>query len=149
YLNGIKFKEKGRTIMDYQKLRRLIKEGEDTKTQFKVKIDRADALAAEICAFANTQGGVLVVGVSDDGEIIGIDDINRLNQIISNAASHNIVPPIDVTTENVAYDDKILVFINVPLGQNKPYAANGTDFWVKVGADKRRATREELKRLMQ
>lgn len=37
----------------------------------------------------------------------------------------------------------------VPIGANRPYAANRGEFWVKVGADKRRATREELKRLMQ
>jgi predicted HTH transcriptional regulator len=58
-------------------------------------------------------------------------------------------PPLSVTTENILCNDRIIVIINVPRGENKPYAANRTDYWIKVGADKRRATREELRRLMQ
>jgi predicted HTH transcriptional regulator len=43
----------------------------------------------------------------------------------------------------------VVVLITVPLGPNKFYMANGSDVWVKVGADKRRAKREELQRLLQ
>ena len=59
-----------------------------------------------------------------------------------------IDPPASVTTENLKLDGKLMIVINVPLGTDKPYAVNKTAFWVKVGADKRRATREELRRLM-
>jgi predicted HTH transcriptional regulator len=135
--------------MNLKELHKIIKKGEDSKTQFKSKIDSPNSLAAEMCAFANTEGGIILVGVTDSGELVGIDDINRLNQLISNAASHNIVPPIDVITENIICDEKLIVAIKVPRGENKPYAANGTDYWIKVGADKRRASREELRRLMQ
>jgi ATP-dependent DNA helicase RecG len=69
--------------------------------------------------------------------------------MISNTASSKLEPPINVITENVICDDKLLVILTVPRGENKPYAANKTDYWVKVGADKRRATREELRCLMQ
>jgi ATP-dependent DNA helicase RecG len=68
--------------------------------------------------------------------------------MISNTASSKLEPPINVITENVICDDKLLVILTVPRGENKPYAANKTDYWVKVGADKRRATREELRCLM-
>lgn len=135
--------------MECDDLLRIIKKGEDSQTQFKERIDSIDALAAEICAFANTQGGNIIIGVTDNGEAFGVDNINRLNQTISNAASAKLEPPINVITENILCDDKLIVVINVPRGDNKPYAANKTDYWVKVGADKRRATREELRRLMQ
>jgi len=102
-----------------------------------------------IGAFANTQGGRILIGVTDKGELSGVDDIHGLNQTISNAASGKLEPPLNVTTENVLCNDKPVVIINVPRGENKPYAANRTDYWIKVGADKRRATREELRRLMQ
>ncbi len=39
--------------------------------------------------------------------------------------------------------------ISVPIGSNKFYMANGKDIWMKVGADKRRAKREEIQRLLQ
>jgi ATP-dependent DNA helicase RecG len=66
--------------MDCRKLLQIIKKGEDSKTQFKVKIDSVNGLTAEIGAFANTEGGRIIIGVSDNGEIVGIDDINTLNQ---------------------------------------------------------------------
>lgn len=135
--------------MECSELIKTIRKGEDSCTQFKERIDSIDALAAEICAFANTQGGRIIVGVTDKGELIGVDDIQRLNQTISNAASGKLEPPLSVTTENVLCHDKLVVVINIPRGENKPYAANRTDYWIKVGADKRRATREELRRLMQ
>jgi predicted HTH transcriptional regulator len=135
--------------MECSDLLRMIKKGEDSRTQFKEKIDSIDALTAEICAFANTEGGFILIGVSDKGELIGVDDIQRINQIISNAASTKLEPPISVLTENIVCNDRLIVCIKVPRGENKPYAANRTDYWIKVGADKRRATREELRRLMQ
>jgi len=135
--------------MECGDLLKMIKRGEDSRTQFKQRIDSIDALAAEICAFANTQGGRIIIGVTDDGDLFGVDDINRLNQTISNAASSKLEPPLSVATENMLCEDKLIVIVNVPRGENKPYAANRTDYWIKVGADKRRATREELRRLMQ
>ncbi len=49
----------------------------------------------------------------------------------------------------VLSDEKKIMIISVPIGSNKPYSVNKTEFWVKNGADKRRACREELFRLMQ
>ncbi len=98
---------------------------------------------------ANTEGGIIIVGISDDAEILGVEDLSGLNQWISNACSQKIDPPLSVITKNVQYKHKLLVLIEVPMGINKPYAANKSDYWIKVGADKRRASREELKRLMQ
>jgi len=135
--------------MTNDELLKIIAGGEDSRTQFKLKFDNIDKLSAEIAAMANSEGGTILVGVSDEGEIVGVEDLQKLNQWVSNAASQKILPPIQVITDNVIYNNKLVVCIKVPLGTNKPYAVNQTDFWVKVGADKRRATREELQRLMQ
>ena len=135
--------------MTTSELHEIISRGEDSKTQFKRQFDSIDALATEIAAMLNSEGGLLIVGVSDSGEVCGVADIRQLNQWISNACSQKIEPPVSVMTENLRVDDKLVVVINIPLGANKPYAVNKTAFWVKVGADKRRATREELRRLMQ
>ncbi len=135
--------------MTTAELHEIICRGEDSKTQFKRQFDSIDALATEIAAMLNSEGGLLIVGVSDSGEVTGIGDIRQLNQWISNACSQKIEPPVSVITQNLSIGDKLVVAINIPLGTNKPYAVNKTAFWVKVGADKRRATREELRRLMQ
>lgn len=137
--------------MDLAELQAIVRLGEDSKTQFKQSINSSDALAAEISAFANTKGGKLIIGVNDDGDIVGLssDEVKVLNQMISNVCSQKIDPSISVTTENIGYGEKIVVVINVPMGTNKFYMANGKDIWIKMGSDKRRAKCEELKRLLQ
>jgi predicted HTH transcriptional regulator len=137
--------------MNVQELLDQIKTGEDSKTQFKEAFTSPDALAAEITAFANSLGGKILVGVTDQGLIEGLsgEEVTGLNQMISNVCFHKIDPNISVTTENVACENGVVVVINVPMGPNKFYLANGKDVWVKVGADKRRAKREEMQRLLQ
>jgi len=135
--------------MTVSELREIVSRGEDSKTQLKRQFNSIDALAAEIAAMLNSDGGQIIIGISDSGEIVGIEDIRKLNQWISNACSQKIDPPASVITENLRINDKLAVVISVPLGTDKPYAVNKTAFWVKIGADKRRATREELRRLMQ
>ncbi len=137
--------------MDILDLMELIKKGEDSRTQFKERFSGPSALAAEICAFVNSQGGKILVGVTDQGDVAGLspEEVHRLNQWISNVCSQHIDPPVNALTENVLFSERIVVVITVPLGKNKFYMANGKDIWVKVGADKRRARREEIQRLLQ
>ncbi len=137
--------------MNCSQLFEIIDNGEDSYHQLKLKFDSIDKLTAEISAFVNTDGGMIIVGVTDKGEIEGVerDDIDRLNQWISNATSQKIEPPIFVKTEIFNCNIKKILVIHIPRGTNKPYSCHKSDFWVKNGADKRRATREELLRLMQ
>ncbi len=132
-------------------LKDALKKGEDSSRQFKENVNSIDKLTVEISAFANTNGGQIYIGVDDNSLITGLsgDDIKRLNQWISSATSQKIEPPIFVQTEIVLSDDKKIMIITVPSGTNKPYSVNKSEFWVKNGADKRRASRDELFRLMQ
>ncbi len=63
--------------------------GEDSTRQFKADIKNVESLAAEMAAFANTNGGTIFIGVADDGTTPGLShkDVSRINQLISNAAS--------------------------------------------------------------
>lgn len=137
--------------MDLNELNIRLKTGEDSCHQFKENFNSIDQLSVEIVAFANSQGGKIFIGVNDDGEIIGLikADIKRLNQWISNSTSQKIEPPIFVRTEILLVENRSILIIDIPMGINKPYCVNKSEFWVKNGADKRRATRDELFRLMQ
>lgn len=124
---------------------------EDSYTQFKVNITNADSLAGDLVAFSNSNDGIIYVGVKNDGDVIGLTtaDIDRINQLISNTATECVRPSIAPRTENVSLGDKLIIAINVKEGVSKPYSDHKGAYWVKSGADKRRASREELQRLFQ
>jgi predicted HTH transcriptional regulator len=70
--------------------------GEDSMCQFKVDVRNVESLAAEMAAFANTNGGTIYIGVADDGSTPGLSqqDVARINQLISNAASQGVRSPL-------------------------------------------------------
>ena len=70
--------------------------GEDSRHQFKRDATNADGMAAELAALANSGGGTVFLGVADDGSFAGLDAaaVRRLNQLISNAASQHVRPPL-------------------------------------------------------
>ena len=113
----------------------------------------ADSLAAEMAAFANSEGGVIYLGVADDGSLPGLSraDVARINQLISNTASQHIRSPITVLTENLELDsNRLVIVLTVPKGIDKPYFDRNGVIWLKSGADKRRInSKEELRRLFQ
>jgi predicted HTH transcriptional regulator len=126
--------------------------GEDSQRQFKANFHNPEQVAAEIVAFLNSSGGRIIIGVSDDGSVAGLDtdDVRRLNQLMTNSATQNVRPPASIRTHNLRLDDKVVMVVDVPDGLNKPYCDNEGRFWVKNGADKRKVTSpEELQRLFQ
>lgn len=142
--------------MEVIEILQILAEGEDSRNQFKKDVNNIDALASELIAFSNTMGGKIFIGVDENaekkGEISGLtsQDIHRINQLLSNAASQNVKLAINPLTEIVTINDKRILIIEVPQGMNKPYQDKNGAIWVKNGADKRKATsREELQRLFQ
>lgn len=138
--------------MDSEELLKIVARDEDGKHQFKADITNANALAAEMVAFSNSGGGQIFIGINNDGSITGLtrQEVGRINQIISNAASHNVHPPINPSTENIALTEGLVLIVTINPGVNKPYQDNTGAFWVKNGADKRKVTsREEIQRMFQ
>ncbi len=138
--------------METAELLAIISNGEDTKHQFKANFASANAIAAELVAMSNTCGGLILVGVNDNGSINGMsfDEVGKLNQYISNASTNNVVPPVNPKTQNFTLTEGMVIVITVEKGINKPYMDKQGYIWVKAGADKRKVTtREELQRMYQ
>ena len=62
--------------MNKDKLLEQVALGEDSTRQFEADVRNAESLASEMAAFANSEGGIIYIGVSDDGEISGLDRID-------------------------------------------------------------------------
>jgi ATP-dependent DNA helicase RecG len=138
--------------METTELLETIGRGEDSRHQFKEDVTNTASLGAELAAFANSGGGQLFIGVADDGTVHELDaaNVGRLNQLISNAASTVVRPPINPQTENVPVGNGVVLVVTVPDGLSKPYVDNTGAIWVKSGSDKRKVTaREELQRMFQ
>jgi len=138
--------------MEPSELLEILARGEDGRTQFKLDFTNATGLATEIAAFSNSEGGRLFIGVTDLGQVAGVssESVRRLNQLISTSASEHLRPPINVMTENVSIDGKLVIVVTVPKGIARPYLDTTGAIWVKSGSDKRKVTaREELQRMFQ
>ena len=138
--------------MEPSELLNIIARDEDSTHQFKANVRNETSLAQEMIAFSNTLGGMIIIGASDDGTISGLrrEDMGRLSNLVSNAASQQVRPPINPITENIALDDGLVMVVHIQAGISKPYMDKDGVIWVKSGADKRKATaREEIQRMYQ
>ena len=126
-----------------------ISNGEDSFTQFKEQAISAKDLAKEFVAFSNADGGIIIFGVDDGGDIKGlsIEDIEKLGQLIGNTANENVKPPIHPLIKNMTISDKKLMVVLIKNGTSKPYKTSSGVFYTKSGADKKIISDEELRRL--
>ena len=150
---ALEHKTIGVSTMTLNELNAQVALGEDSRRQFKQDMHSPDALAAEMAAFANSEGGVILLGVADNGSLPGLSraDVARLNQMISNVAAQYVRSPLTVQTENVDLKNgRLVIALTVPRGIDKPYFDKNGVIWLKSAADKRRVnSKEELRRLFQ
>lgn len=138
--------------MNALELVELIQKGETSTVQFKENVHNELSIAQEMIAFANTRGGIILIGVSDKNwEIEGLrdDDLRRLTNLLVNAANEHVKSPIIIETETILIDGKKVVVVQVPEGEDKPYKDKDGIIFVKNGANKRKVTtNEEILRLL-
>lgn len=135
--------------MDKIELLEIIDKGEDYYTEFKEEGAHPDDLAAEIVAFANSDGGRLMVGVSDDSGIVGVTNADQKMRDIDNVCVNNCEPSILCKTEKIKIDGVLILVINIPKGPERPYRTNRGVYYIRTSTGKRQASREELLRLYQ
>jgi len=87
------------------KFHNLLSQGENSSVEFKLQDAHPDAIAKEIVAFANTQGGTILLGIEDTGAVVGIDGSKHWEEWIANITRQNIVPPIKVYYTDVQIEE--------------------------------------------
>ncbi|MCI6696753.1 MAG: putative DNA binding domain-containing protein [Solobacterium sp.] len=88
-----------------------------------LKLIVTDVIKKEIVAFANSEGGTIYIGVSDDGEVVGIEDSDKSGLQVSSMVHDNIKPDLSmfVSYRTLNFDGKEVLSIDVERGTNRPY----------------------------
>ena len=141
--------------MNRTDLLRLIAAGEGSRVEFKRDDVRPEKLAQVIAGLLNVEGGQVLLGVEDSGEISGLTRAGgEAEEWIMQVARDHLVPPIIPTWEVTEYEGGAMVgIVTVPSNApDKPYKCKQGSNWVtkvRVGTATRDATREEEQRLYQ
>jgi predicted HTH transcriptional regulator len=78
-------------------------------------------VAKTVVAFANGQGGRAVIGVDDDGVVIGVDDPDALAVALNDYLRTMISPGLDFRVTEATLDELVVLVIDVPTGPDRPY----------------------------
>ncbi|GIV84227.1 MAG: transcriptional regulator [Candidatus Roseilinea sp.] len=141
--------------MNKTELLELIANGENSRVEFKRDDVHPDSLATEMAALLNLEGGVVLLGVEDDGRIAGLTrSREQAEEWVMNIARQNLQPAIIPVWSSITMEDgKIVGIVELPPDSpGKPYKARRGNAWVtyiRVGSTSREATREEEARLYQ
>ena len=129
-------------------LLRLVRGGEDTFLELKVKLSNTEKIAQEIVALANTGGGVLVFGVNDQLRVEGVDDPERVQDDLVRICRDEIQPPLVPFIDRIALDNgRRIVALDIE-SKRRPYRTRDGRFYLRIGAEKREASREEISTLL-
>jgi len=99
-----------------------------------------------VCAFANTNGGTLYVGLNADPkkEVTGLNEPDRAKAELDKEISNRISPPLQCTLDVHTTDSKKVVRILVPRGEDPPYAIDDSKIYVRSEAETGLAVRDEI-----
>jgi len=125
-------------------IKNLIGSGENQHLDFKFEISDARKIARTFSAFANTGGGILLIGVKDNGRISGIRTEEEI-YMAESAAHLYCRPAVDFRVTRWHIEGRVVLEINIPRSLNRPHFARGeSDEWnayVRVGDQNIRASR--------
>lgn len=108
------------------------------------------AIVADVCAFANTNGGTIYVGLSPNKNQapIGVPAINDAMQVLQNEIDRLLSPALEVEIDVQEVQGKSVIRILVPYGEERPYAISDNKIYLRDEAETNLAVRDEIVNLV-
>ena len=130
----------------------IIRNGENSGVEFKRDVVQSHALAKELVAFANFEGGIVLLGVEDDGRVSGItrDDPEMfVMNTCRDKVRPGLIPFYEVVKDVEPGKDVAVVRVSRGFDVHALWHDNKNVYFIRVGTQSRDATPEELSRLFQ
>lgn len=111
------------------KIKSILSQGEGLKIEFKAAQNGIPKNVYEtICAFSNTQGGEILLGVGDNGQVLGIDktNVSRMLKDFANTINNTsqFRPPLYLSVEQIEFEDKLILYVLVPTSSDVHFCCN-------------------------
>jgi hypothetical protein len=112
---------------------------------------RLHAILRDVVAMANTNGGTVFVGVKADPKVVpaGVSNPDEAIATLKAEIQRKVTPPLDVEITTVETRGRQLLQLSVPLGDELPYAIDGTTIYLRQEAETNIAVRDEIVSLVQ
>jgi ATP-dependent DNA helicase RecG len=119
---------------------------ESETVEFKPSLSQMDKITESISAFSNTRGGTVIIGVSDKGDILGVDIGKNTIESLANQINQNTDPMAYPSIRVEERDKKQVVIIEVLEGKQKPVLAFGRAY-KRVGKSNQKLGHDEIRNL--
>lgn len=130
---------------------KLIGETSEYDKKLKLEMKKPKSWCKSVSAFANTYGGSLIFGISDDNQIIGLESPDKDAEIISEMIKSRLDPIPEFKIRFQKEKDKVLLIVDILKGEETPYYYSGDgvlEAYVRIGNESVKASSTELKRLV-
>lgn len=136
-------------MLSAEDIKALVASGEGYNVDFKLRVPaKVRELSQEVCAFANSEGGYVLIGVDDSGRIVGTEIDNPKRSAIQDTI-RDISPTLKVDIYQVDVDGKIVWVLDVPSGKDRPYVLSGSIYVRESANSQKLTTAEEIRSFFQ
>ncbi|HSF23476.1 MAG TPA: RNA-binding domain-containing protein [Blastocatellia bacterium] len=130
--------------LDRTDLLSLIRGGEDTHLEFKIRLVNTEKVVAEIVALANAGGGAIVFGVNDQRRVEGLDDPEQVEEQLIDICRNLIKPPVFPRIDKVSYDNGTRIVVLQVDDRRAPHRTPDNRYFLRIGSTKREADGGEI-----
>lgn len=138
-------------MVDILEIKNIIGETTEYDKKLKLEVKKPKSWCKSISAFANTLGGFLIFGISDDNQIVGLETPDKDAELISEIIKTRLNPIPEFKISFHTEDGNVVLIVQVFKGEETPYYYSGDgllEAYVRIGNESVKASPIELKRLV-
>jgi len=130
--------------LDRTDLLGLIRGGEDTHLEFKIRLVNTEKVVAEIVALANAGGGAIIFGVNDQRRVEGLDNPEQVEEQLIDICRNQIKPPLFPRLDKVSFDNGTRIVVLQVDDRRAPHQTPDHRYFIRIGSTKREADGDEI-----